>query len=49
MVLRLPKQAFALGETVSGELVIRPKKDFDSTEIRVELLRRLLRAASAGQ
>lgn len=40
MVLRLPKYTFALGETVSGELVIRPKKAFDATEIRVELVRR---------
>lgn len=39
MLLRLSKREFALGETISGELILRPKKQFDVTEIRVELVR----------
>jgi len=40
MALRLPNQEFALGGTITGEIVIRPKKSFDATEIRIELSRR---------
>jgi sporulation-control protein spo0M len=39
MRLRLPGTAFLAGDTISGELVIRPQKEFDVTEIRVELER----------
>ncbi len=37
MALVLPSDKFALGETITGELVIRPQKSFDVTEIRAEL------------
>ena len=29
-----------MGETIAGQLQVRPKKEFDVTEIRVELVRR---------
>lgn len=38
--LRIPGKEFAVGDTIKGELVVRPKKQFDVTEIRVELARR---------
>ncbi len=37
--LTLPALEFALGEKISGELLIRPVKEFEVTEIRVELRR----------
>jgi sporulation-control protein spo0M len=40
MTLKLSSKEFAVGETVSGELTIRAKKDFDVTEIRFELMYR---------
>ena len=36
----LPSSQFALGETVAGQLIVRPKKSFDATEIRLELVER---------
>lgn len=39
LALKLPDTQFAVGDTISGELIIRPKKEFDATEIRVELAR----------
>ncbi len=39
MQLVLSNKEFALGETITGELIIRPKKEFDVTEIRVETAR----------
>ncbi len=38
MKLRLPKQNYVLGETIKGELLIQPKKDFDATEVRIEVV-----------
>lgn len=35
--LRLSSTDFQLGDTITGELVIQPQKEFDVTEIRVEL------------
>ncbi len=40
MNLSLPRLEWVLGETVAGELRINPSKEFDATEIRVELVRR---------
>lgn len=37
--LRLSSTDFAVGDTISGEFVIQPQKDYDVTEIRVELER----------
>jgi sporulation-control protein spo0M len=37
MALVLPSDKFALGETITGELIVRPQKSFDVTEIRAEL------------
>lgn len=37
--MRVPNTQFAIGETIAGDLIIRPQKDFDVTEIRVELER----------
>jgi len=34
----LPSSQFALGETITGQLIVRPKKPFDATEIRLELV-----------
>jgi len=39
VVLRLPNSEWALGDTIEGELVIAPKKNFDASEIRVDLVR----------
>ncbi len=39
MALALPSDTFVLGDTIEGELIIRPQKSFDVTEIRVELER----------
>lgn len=40
MSLKLSSQEFAVGDAVSGELTIHPKKTFDVTEIRFELMYR---------
>lgn len=37
LLLKLPNTQFALGETIAGEFIIRPQKDFDVSDIRVEL------------
>lgn len=37
--LRVSNTQFAVGEIIAGEFIIRPQKDFDVTEIRVELER----------
>jgi sporulation-control protein spo0M len=39
LALSLSNKEFTLGETVSGEFNVRPVKEFDVTEIRVELRR----------
>lgn len=39
LLLRVPNTQFSIGGIVAGELVIRPQKDLDVTEIRVELER----------
>lgn len=38
LVFVLPSGQFALGETITGQLIVRPKKSFDATEIRLELV-----------
>jgi len=40
LVFSLPGKEWVMGETLAGQLQIRPKKEFDVTEIRVELARR---------
>ena len=40
LVFALPSGQFALGETISGQLIVRPRKSFDATEIRLELVER---------
>lgn len=37
MALSLPATTFALGETIEGKLIIRPRKAFDANEVRIEL------------
>jgi sporulation-control protein spo0M len=39
LALALPCQEWALGETIQGQLLVRPQKAFDATEVRVELVR----------
>jgi sporulation-control protein spo0M len=39
MVLSLPGKECGLGETIQGELIVRPQKAFDVSEIRVEITR----------
>ncbi|MBI5652632.1 MAG: hypothetical protein HZC40_19635 [Chloroflexi bacterium] len=39
MALHLPMSEWAMGETIEGELIIKPQKSFDATEVRVELAR----------
>ncbi len=39
VTLALPRAEWRVGETIGGQLVIRSQKDFDVTEIRVELVR----------
>jgi hypothetical protein len=39
MALHLPMSEWALGETIEGELIVKPQKSFDATEVRVELAR----------
>lgn len=36
----LPGKEWVMGETIAGQLRVSPKKEFDVTEIRVELVRR---------
>jgi sporulation-control protein spo0M len=36
----LPVREFVMGETIAGRLFVSPEKEFDVTEIRVELVRR---------
>jgi hypothetical protein len=40
LVFSLPGKEWVTGETIAGRLQVRPKKEFDVTEIRVELARR---------
>jgi sporulation-control protein spo0M len=40
LALSLPGKEYVLGETISGEFLVRPKKEFDATEVRIELTRR---------
>ncbi len=40
LVFSLPAKEWAMGETIAGWLQINPKKAFDVTEVRVELVRR---------
>ena len=40
MSLLLPGLEFVIGETIQGELRILPQKDFDASEVRLELQRR---------
>lgn len=39
MFIGLPKEEWVEGETVQGRLIVRPQKEFDVTEVRVELQR----------
>lgn len=39
MVIALPKEEWTEGETIEGKLIVRPHKEFDVTEVRVELQR----------
>ncbi len=39
MAFRLPGGEWAMGETIQGELLINPQKNFDATEVRVEIVR----------
>ena len=40
LIFSLPGKEWVMGETIAGWLQINPKKEFDVTEIRVELVRR---------
>jgi hypothetical protein len=40
LIFSLPGKEWVMGETIAGRLQITPKKEFDVTEIRVELVRR---------
>ena len=40
LIFSLPGKEWVMGETIAGRLRINPKKEFDVTEIRVELVRR---------
>ncbi len=39
LIFSLPRKDWVMGETIAGRLQISPKKEFDVTEIRVELVR----------
>ena len=39
LALALPHKEWVLGETIQGQLLVRPQKAFDATEVRVELVR----------
>ncbi len=38
MTLALPRREFAVGETIEGQLLVRPQKAFGVSEVRVELV-----------
>ena len=40
LIFSLPGKEWVMGETIAGRLRVNPKKEFDVTEIRVELVRR---------
>jgi hypothetical protein len=40
LIFFLPRKEWVMGETIAGRLQINPKKEFDVTEVRVELVRR---------
>lgn len=40
LIFSLPGKEWVMGETIAGQLRVSPKKEFDVTEIRVELVRR---------
>jgi hypothetical protein len=40
LVFILPRREWMMGETIAGRLQINPKKEFNVTEVRVELVRR---------
>jgi hypothetical protein len=40
LAFSLPGKEWVMGETIAGRLQVRPKKEFDVTEIRIELARR---------
>lgn len=39
LALKLPSKEFVVGERIDGELVVRPKKDFEANEVKLELVR----------
>ena len=39
LALALPGNEWTLGETIQGRLLVRPQKEFEATEVRVELVR----------
>ncbi len=39
LALALPGKEWVLGETIQGQLLVRPQKESDATEVRVELVR----------
>ena len=48
LAFSLPGKEWVMGETIAGRLQVRPKKEFDVTEIRVELARRQSVPRDAG-
>jgi hypothetical protein len=44
----LPGKVWALGEALTGQLVVRPRQEFDVTEIRVELVQRQMVPRALG-
>jgi len=40
LIFSLPGREWVMGETIAGRLQISPRKEFDATEVRVELVRR---------
>lgn len=40
LIFSLPGKEWVMGDTIAGRLLINPKKEFDVTEVRVELVRR---------
>lgn len=38
LALNLPGEEFVLGDTITGEFVIQPRKEFDASEFRVEVV-----------
>jgi hypothetical protein len=39
LALTLPCKEWALGETIQGQFIVRPQKEFEATEVRIELVR----------